>query len=229
AQGKVITSFNLPLPAKKGEKQAKLNAGMNRFLWNLRYPDATEVKGFYVPAAAGGENDTLDGPEVLPGTYYAVLDYKGTVEKQPFAVKLDPRLNTTPQQLQQRFDLLMQIHDTLNALDSKLNQAIDARSALQKAVADKTLSAGKAQAALAALDRAIGDLVQLKMQSDEGSLVYEPKLRSHLAYLANDIGLGFTPVTPAQQQVFAKMSNQATEGQARLQADLSRANALLHR
>ncbi|MDE2461975.1 MAG: glycosyl hydrolase, partial [Gammaproteobacteria bacterium] len=46
AQGKVITSFNLPLPAKKGEKQAKLNAGMNRFLWNLRYPDATEVKGF---------------------------------------------------------------------------------------------------------------------------------------------------------------------------------------
>ncbi|MDE2023834.1 MAG: glycosyl hydrolase [Gammaproteobacteria bacterium] len=230
AQGKVINSFNLPLPAKKEEKaKPELHAGMNRFQWNLRYPDATEVKGFYVPAAAGGENDTLDGPEIVPGNYYAVLDYKGSNIKQPFVVKLDPRLDTTSQQLQERFDLLMQIHNALDALDTRLNQAIDARSALQKAVADKSLSAKRAGDTLAALDRDIGDLVQLKMQSDEGSLVYEPKLRSHLAYLANDIGLAFTPVTPAQQQVFTVMSNQAAQGEARLRADLSQANALLHR
>ena len=230
ADGKLIDSITLPLAkTKENPKPEMLHPGMNRYQWNMRYPNAVEVKGFFVPGAAGGENDTLDGPEIVPGNYDAVLDYGGTSMKQPFVVKLDPRLDTTMQQLQQRFDLLMQIHDTLNALDNKLNQAIDARSALQKAVTDKSLPAGKAQAALAALDRDIGDLVQLKMQSDEGSLVYEPKLRSHLAYLANDIGLAFTPVTPAQQQVFAKMANQATEGQGRLQSDISQANVLLHR
>lgn len=230
AQGHVINSFNLPLAAEKGEKNLpKLKPGMNRFQWNLRYPNAVEVKGFYVPAAAGGENDTLDGPEIVPGRYYAVLDYAGTVLKQPFVVKLDPRLDTTPQQLQERFNLLMQIHDTLNALDTRLNQAIEARTALQKAVDAQTLSADKAQNTLGALDRDIADLVQLKMQSDEGSLVYEPKLRSHLAYLANDIGLAFTPVTPAQQQVFAVLSAQATQGQASLQEDIARANTLLRR
>ena len=228
AQGRLINSFSLPLAAAKGVGKApKLHPGMNRFQWNLRYPDAVEVKGFYVPAAAGGENDTLDGPDVVPGTYYAMLDYGGLIQKQPLVVKLDPRLDTTPQQLQQRFELLMQIHNTLNRMDTLLNQAIDARSALQKTVADTRLSAGASQAALAALDRDIGNLVQLKMQSAEGSLVYEPKLRSHLAYLANDIGLAFTPVTPAQQQVFAVLSAQAERGEVRLRSDISRANALL--
>ena len=228
AQDKVVNSFDLPLPAKKGEKtKPKLHPGMNRFQWNLRYPDAVEVKGFYVPAAAGGENDTLDGPEIVPGRYNVVLDYKDHTLKQPFVVKLDPRLDTTAQQLQQRFDLLMQIHDTLDVLDGTLNQAIDARSALQKAVADHSLSGNRAGSVLAALDRDIGDLVQLKIQSDEGDLVYEPKLRSYLAYLANDIGLAFVPVTPAQREVFTLLSEQAQNGEARLHADIAEAAGLL--
>ena len=33
---------------------------------------------------------------------------------------LDPRLSTTQVELQQRFDLLMQIHDAVNALDEAL-------------------------------------------------------------------------------------------------------------
>ncbi|MGA9851800.1 MAG: glycosyl hydrolase [Gammaproteobacteria bacterium] len=228
AQGKIVNSFTLPLTAKKGEKAPpKLQPGMNRFEWNLRYPNATEVKGFYVPAAAGGENDTLDGPEVVSGTYYAVLDYGGTGMKQPFVVKLDPRLDTTQQQLQDRFNLLMQIHNTLDTLDKELNQAIDIRSKLQKAIADKHLSAAHVHDALAALDRDIGDLVQLKMQSAEGSLVYEPKLRSHLAYLAADVSLAFVPTTPAQRQVFTRLSDQAKNGEVRLQTDIREANRLL--
>ena len=77
------------------------------------------------------------GPEVVPGTYYVTLTYGDTTQKQPFVVKLDPQLQTTQAELQQRFDLLMRIHDAVNRLDTNLNQAIDARDALEKAVAEQ--------------------------------------------------------------------------------------------
>ncbi len=229
AQGKLINSISLPVvnKDKKEAQKEKLHAGMNRFQWDMRYPNAVEVKGFYAPAAAGGEDDTLEGPEIVPGKYHAELSYGNATLKQTFDVKLDPRIPSTQLDLQERFGLLMQIHDTLNSLDTQLNQAIDARTALEKAVSDKKLSASRASTALANLDRDIGDLVQLKIQSDEGDLVYEPKLRSHLAYLSADVGLAFVAPTPAQQKVFTLLSDQAKNGGARLQSDIQEANRLL--
>ncbi len=200
---------------------------MNRFQWNLRYPDATEVEGFFAPDIDEGYDDKLTGPDVLPGTYYAVLDYNGTTFKQPFAVRLDPRLPTTPEQLQARFNLLMQIHDTLNHLDSTLNLAIDARRQLQQAIATRKLSTRRAQAALNVLDRDIRNLVQLKIHSSEGDVVYVPKLRSHLALLANDIEINFVPLRQVQQQGFAILSARVQAGETVLNSDIDVANRLL--
>ena len=232
AEGTLIRRFTLPLKPQKTEhgkarKPAKLHPGMNRFQWNLRYPNAVEVKGFHPPDVDEGYDDRLTGPEVLPGTYSAVLDYNGVTLKQPFEVRLDPRLSTTPEQLQARFKLLMQIHDALNRLDSKLNQAIDARSQLQKAIAGKQISAKPAQTVLAALDHDIGRLVQLKIQSSEGDIVYEPKLRSHLALLANDIEINFMPLRQVQQHGFAILSARAKAGESMLQSDIVQAQKLL--
>src|SRR6185437_7682891 len=95
------------------------------------------------------------GPEVVPGTYCAVLTYGGTTQKQPFAVKLDPNLSTTQAGLQRRFDLLMSIQASMNRLDIALNDATDARRRIEKAMADKQVSARRAQKVLADLDRDI--------------------------------------------------------------------------
>ena len=97
---------------------------MNSFLWDLRYPDAVDVKGIYNSGFAAEEPI---GPQVVPGTYSVTLTYSDTTQKQPFVVKLDPQLQTTQAELQQRFDLLIRIYDALNRLDTNLNQAIDAR------------------------------------------------------------------------------------------------------
>ena len=47
-----------------------ITAGANRFQWDLRYPDATEVTGFNPPIAAGGEEDDVNGPVVIPGNVH---------------------------------------------------------------------------------------------------------------------------------------------------------------
>ena len=94
---------------------------MNRFQWDLTYPDAVDVKGIYNSFFSAAPPV---GPEVVPGRYDVTLTYGEKTQKQPFVVKLDPTLQITQAELQQRFDLLMRIHDAVDRLDTNLNQAI---------------------------------------------------------------------------------------------------------
>ena len=88
-------------PAQQEERLTAMEPGMNRFQWDLRYPDAAEVKGIF---HSGFSASQPTGPEVVPGTYYVTLTYGGTAHKQPLVVKLDPRLQTTQVALRERFD-----------------------------------------------------------------------------------------------------------------------------
>ncbi|WP_297918010.1 hypothetical protein [Metallibacterium sp.] len=246
AQGQVVRRFALHLKAKtpkpaatvrdnwtpiqaKDAADAKLTAiapGMNRLQWNLRYPDATEVTGFQAPIAAGGLDDTVEGPTVVPGRYTAVLDYGGKKSAQPFTVALDPRLHPVPGALAARLALGLKIHAALDTLDRTLNQAIALRDRLDGAVA-AGMTRAKAQPALSALDADIASLVALQIQSSEGSLMHETKLRSHLAYLAADIDLSYDRPTQAEYAVFDHLSQQALAGEQKLHADIAQGQRVL--
>jgi photosystem II stability/assembly factor-like uncharacterized protein len=197
------------------ERLTAIVPGMNRFQWDLRYPDATEVTGFYPPAAAGGLPDEVSGPVVTPGDYHVVLSYGGQAISQPFTVALDPRIHVAAPALAERLDLQQQIHGTLDTLDRTINRAIEIRDRLQHV--------GNASAAVAGLDSAIDGLVQLEIQSSEGSLLHETRLRSHLAYLAADIDLAYAAPTAAQRAVYAELAREAAAGEARLRAAMGRA------
>src|SRR5207248_9320798 len=141
------------------DKEAKLAAiepGMNRLQWDLRYPYATEVTGYHAPIAAGGLEDSVEGPVVVPGTYSVVLDYGGQKTQQSFTVALDPRLHATQQDLEARLALDLKIHADLDALDKDINQALAARDKLHQAVSTQTVTDAQATDALDALNREIG-------------------------------------------------------------------------
>ncbi|MDQ2817179.1 MAG: glycosyl hydrolase [Candidatus Eremiobacteraeota bacterium] len=237
SQGRLVRTFNLHLksgrpkpdqqtldvqtPAERKQRaQEELSAvgpGMNRFQWNLRYPDATEVNGFYVPIAAGGLPDEVDGPTVAPGDYTVVLRYGAQQAQQPLQVKLDPRMHVAADALGARLGLQLSINRTLDTLDRTINEAI--------AVRDKLLggSDASARAKIAALDTELGNLVQLDVHSSEGTLLHETKLRSHLAYLASDIDLAYDKPTAAQYAVFQELGGQAKAGEQRLRAAMAAA------
>ncbi|HVS77086.1 MAG TPA: hypothetical protein VHE11_09135 [Steroidobacteraceae bacterium] len=209
------------------EKLTAITAGFNRFQWNLRYADATEVTGFETPIAAGGLDDTVQGPTVIPGRYTVVLDYDGRKSQRAFQVALDPRLHPAPDALRQRLALEMQIHAALDTLDETLNQAIATRQKLETAIARHRMTAGKAHDALAALDQAIGSCVQLDLHSSEAPLLHESKLRSHLAYLAANIDLAYELPTPAEHQVFDYLDQKAQAGEQRLKSAIAQGEKLL--
>lgn len=236
AAGKVINSFTLS--SHKAKKRPKagfglpaptehepVHAGMNRFLWDLRYPDATEVKGVFIDPIFGVSSPV--GPEVVPGTYYAVLTYRDTTQKQPFVVKLDPNLSASSAELQQRFDLLMQIRATIDRLDINLNHAIDARAALQKAVDVKSVPARQAQQALAGLNRDIDAVVNFKITTLEGPLNFPPKLRAWLGFITSSLNMALVAPTSSQRQVADMEMKRADSAISGLQSDVASANAVL--
>jgi photosystem II stability/assembly factor-like uncharacterized protein len=209
------------------EKEARLSAiepGGNRLQWDLRYPYATEITGYHAPIAAGGLEDSVEGPVVVPGKYSVVLDYGGQKTEQSFVVALDPRLHATQQDLESRLNLDLRIHADLDALDKAVNKALAARDNLQKAISSHSVSGEQAISALATLNRDIESVAQMAMKSSEGSLLYETKLRDHLAYLAADIDLAYDRPSASQEAVFRLLDQQAKESQQKLETDATEAD-----
>ncbi len=250
ANGQIVRSFKLHLKARNHPKSSAADAseepsaqrmreaekkltavapGMNRFQWDLRYPSATEVEGFRAPIAAGGLPDSVEGPLVTPGEYTAMLDYGGKVIRRDFRVALDPRLDASKADLAARLALALQIHATLDVLDKTINRAMATRRKLQGALSQHHLTEAQASATLRNLDQAIDNMVEMRIQSSEGSLVYETKLHSYLAYLAADVDLAYARPTPAEVNVFQYLDGQARTGEQNLDSAISEANKLLGR
>ena len=247
AQGQVVRRFDLHLKAKgeeptpeqldeespvqrKLEREEKLTAvmpGMNSFQWNLRYPDATEVKGFYPPVAAGGLENQVDGPQVVPGNYRVSLDYGGQVQEQGFSVALDPRLHPAADALAARLALEQQVHTSLDTLNKTLNAAIDMRDALQAAVKNGKLAGPRAAKATADLEASIDGLVEHGIEASEGDLLHETKLRSHLAYLAADIELAYDRPSAGEYAVFKELDDEAKSGEQQLKTAITAGQSLL--
>jgi hypothetical protein len=206
-----------------GGGQETAAPGMNRFQWDMRFPEATEVAGLY---HSGFSASNPIGPEVTPGTYKVTLSYGGTTQTQPVVIKLDPRLHTTAAELQTRFALLMRLHDAVNKLDTSLNQAISARDSLAKSLADGHANA-QAQATLDNLNRDIDKLVDLRIQSSEGALVYPPRLRAWLSAITGQVEMAPVAPTAAMVQVGNGYIREAGVGVARLQADLAAARGVV--
>ena len=232
AAGNVVRSFALHLKSKakpeapseryhptedKEHAYARLTGigpGMNVFQWDLRYPDAVEVTGFEPSGSGGGLEDSLLGPQIVPGNYTVTLDYGGTQTSQPLVLTLDPRATATAEDLAARRDFGLKIHALQDDLDRTVNAAVAARAKVP------TGSAAATQ-----LDAAIAAVVDLvHVQADEGSLLYESRLRNFVAYLNAEVDTGYVRPTAAEYMIYAKLSTDVANAETQLKAAINAAH-----
>jgi len=90
------------------------------------------------------------------------------------------------------------------------------------------VSGSAAQQALDQLNHDIDDLVDLRIQSSEGALVYPPRLRSWLSSIAGQVSMAFVPPTPSMEQVAEGYISDAAKGVSRLQTDVAAADKALN-
>ena len=133
-------------------------AGVNRFVWDLRYPaPATLPYSYYGEMLEYTEYTLADhaipgqtpraqprGPLVAPGKYTAVLRYGGKEMRQPLTIGLDPRVHASAEDLVQQRDLALEIGRGMKAsYDSYLQVAV-LRKTLAERQKELTGAAGKA-------------------------------------------------------------------------------------
>ena len=113
ARGQEIRSFSSSEDSDGPKVDA--NAGVNRFLWDMRYAPATRVEG------DSTTEKSLDGPVAAPGVYKVRLATNGYSATQEFEIRKDPRVPATQEELETQFAMLIQIRDKLSETQKAIN------------------------------------------------------------------------------------------------------------
>lgn len=201
-----------PRPSRYAPNQA----GMNRFSWNLRHPGPTSFPGMILWAA-----DTASGPRIVPGTYTVRLTADGRELRQPFTVRLDPRVTgVTQADLQARFDLAMRIRNRTSEANDAVLLIRGVRQQVQERLGrtqDATVrTAGDSLLAhMAAIEER---LYQVRNQSSQDPLNYPIRLNNKLAALMSLVEDAEAAPTAQSFAVFEELSGQLARELAALEA-----------
>ncbi len=232
--GKEIRTFTTkPEGISKEDAEGKLfltaHAGMNRFVWDMRYPEATKMKG-KDPAAS-----TMLGPIVVPGSYQAKLTVGDWSQTQSFTVLADPRVTTTAEDFQAQFDLLLEIRDKLSEVNGTINRVTDLQAQVDgwvKRLGEGNTAVKEAGEALTkTLKNALDPLIVTGLANSAQVLNHGTRLASKLAQLAPVVYSADHKPTSGAEMVFAELCDrideQATQIQAVLDGDVVKFNKLV--
>ncbi len=135
------------------------NVGLNRFIWDLRYPEAETLPGQNL----GG----ITAPLAPPGEYRARLTVAGRQIEQGVTILPDPRLETTPEGYMAQLTLLLGLRDQITRIHRTVGMLRDlrvqTRDRLVRLGGDTPAQANAraiCEGFLAALDEREGALIQ---------------------------------------------------------------------
>ncbi|HEV7890972.1 MAG TPA: hypothetical protein VGP08_10045 [Pyrinomonadaceae bacterium] len=127
-------------------------AGMQRFVWDLHYPEPKARSHEYPISAIYMDTPRYPlGPAVLPGQYTLKLTVAGKTYTRPLSVEIDPRVKTPRAGLEQQFALSRQAAEGMNATSDVLEQIGKMRALVKDLRAHQGLAPALAES-LAALD-----------------------------------------------------------------------------
>ena len=207
-------------PERQTPRKLDAERGLDRWVWDLRLPDAHLVDD----AVLWG---TAEGPEVPPGSYQVRLT-RGDGEPQvaSFRVLQDPRLDVPPEDAAERFRLARQVHESI----SRAHRALDTLRRVRGQVAevakrvdpdgeDEALQQA-AKALRETLDGIESRLTQPKAKAVQDVLNYPPQLDNQLLFLYGTVESATGRPTDASYQRFDELQGQLDGLLAELDAAL---------
>ena len=189
-------------------------AGMNRFSWDLRYPNARDFPGLILWAGS------TRGPIAPPGRYKVTLTAQGVSKTQEFAVVRNTNVPAvTDQDLIDQFTLAKQINDRITVA----HDAVLSIRSLKEQIAARTSSDARlnsyAESITQKLTDVEGEIYQYRNRSNQDPLNYPIRLNNKLAALQGIVESGDAKPTDQSYAVFKDLS-------ARLDRQLARLDAL---
>jgi photosystem II stability/assembly factor-like uncharacterized protein len=215
-KGDTIKTFS----NKDKKNMLKVKKGTNKFVWNMTYDGAEQIKGMILWWAS------LTGPRAIPGDYKASLNVNGEDLTQPFTILADPRAESTLADMKQQFDFIKEVNETMdNAHKSikkirTINGKLDAFMKQYKGdenVKDLVEKAKSLKEQFSEIEKA---LYQTKNRSGQDPLNFPIRLNNKLGHLNSLVSMG--DFAPTEQDVAVK--NELTK---QINDQLDKFNALV--
>ena len=195
-------------------KTIPASAGMNRYVWNLRYDDPVKVPGAFY--SGNGPR----GPLVIPGKYSVRLTANGKTETASLEIARDPRVNLAPGDFEKQFDLSTQVYQSVSTLHSAINQIRDLKAQIQglhkRLDGDAKMQSvlTRADGLSARLSSVEEKMIQVNMKGSEANLAFPNMLNEEFDTFATSVELADAAPTEQQSQIYkmlrAKLDAQLT-------------------
>ena len=228
-------SAEAPQGRSRGRRAANVLAepGMNRFVWDMSYEDAKSVPGAILWAGR------LNGPIAVPGVYRVKLTVGDTSLTESWEWKKDPLLETSQEDFQAQFDLLIKIRDKVTEVNTSINQLRTVRKQIDdflKKIKDNP-DVGEIQEAGKSLKDKLKEvedvLIQSKSKSGQDPLNYPILLDNKIASLIGVVSSADAKPTDQSYTVFEGLSGkvdvQIEKLKAVLKTDLPVFNELVRK
>jgi hypothetical protein len=206
-RGQEIKTFSSEGPEE--ELKVPAEPGANRFVWDLRYPDAHKV-----PGDATTER-SLRGPVAPPGSYQVRLTVGSRTYTQPFEVRKDQRISATQKDLEAQFQLLLKIrdklsdtHDAINNIRGIKKQAVEwvERVRGDHGGGDASPLAKTAKGLEEKLSAVEEELIQSRAKVPLDSVNFPSRLNVKVAALTSVVASADTRPTQQSYEVFSELS-----------------------
>jgi hypothetical protein len=231
ADGTTIRRFSSR--AEKREDKLEPKDGLNRFVWDMRYPAWEDFKGMIV------WNRFKVGPAAVPGEYRVRLTLGENRQEQPFRIIKDPRVETDRDGFQAQFDFLISCRDKLTETHQTISRIREIRGQIKQAlkpVAGKEEfhqireTAAKIQETLISIEET---LYQTKNRSAQDPLNFPIRLNDKLAGLMMVAGIGDNPPTAqaleVRNELFAAIDRELERFQQLLKNEIPDFNLMITR
>jgi photosystem II stability/assembly factor-like uncharacterized protein len=200
-----------------GDSIVPARAGLNRFVWNLRYPATHEVRGVV------NDEGATTGPVVAPGLYTIRLTAAGQTYEQSAIVRPDPRFRATQADYDAQLALALQVQQTTNDLSAAVERIVDLEHQIDERVdhARRQTYASRVSAAATPLRQKLesirDSLVEVHSHADQITLHYPIRLYNMLLSLADMVQSADGAPTKQEGDIYRDIASKVSRQLAQMQ------------
>lgn len=225
---KIIRTFSTD--AKEARDKMELTKGMNRFVWNLQYPEAERVEGMILWNGVPG---SVMAP---PGEYYFKLKVGNETAEGNLLVKADPNYKITQAEYDEQFNFLQTVMGKFNEVQKAIKDIRALRSQIndftgrqeKDAIKEIKIMADSITKQLTAVEETF---YQTKAKSSQDVLNYPIRLNDKLSGLFDAANSGNMAPSKQAKEVYAELSKQCDEQLAKFkkinEEELAKLNQLI--
>jgi photosystem II stability/assembly factor-like uncharacterized protein len=206
ASGTEVASFSskadpnaIGTPRNPPPNPLAAEAGLNRFVWDLRYPGPLQIEG-----AIYRRYDPV-GPIAPPGDYTVELRVGDYVESRAFKLVPDPRLETTPAEFDELNRFLLAVRDEITSTHETVLQIRRMRDRIEQELQSGIPSDTARRSSEQAIRQLLiieEKLIQFRAKATQDLINYPVRLNDKLSTLFTLVEKSDSPPTAQDYELF---------------------------